>query len=143
MRGKTTRIERNRMLFVTVVFDCPSTLVLRLRRNTPFIMYMYFVALWTFLILLPTWVRHSRENLTCTLEVGSSQHFDGPNIFDTMSVCAKCTKPLEVEVDYSDDEDVEMGGSSSAAQQSSHTVPDDVRLPCGDHFHWVSHCASL
>lgn len=56
-----------------------------------------------------------------------------------MSVCAKCEKPLEVEVDNfdSDDEDVDMGGSSSAAQQSSQTVPDDVLLPCGDHFHWV------
>lgn len=63
------------------------------------------------------------------------------NITNNMSVCAKCTKPLEIEVDAfdSDDEDVEMGGSSSsAAQQSSHTVPDDVLLPCGDHFHWVS-----
>lgn len=58
----------------------------------------------------------------------------------TMSVCAKCSKPLEVEVDAfdSDDEDIEMGGSSSAAQQPTHTVPDDVLLPCGDHFHWVS-----
>ncbi|CZT14274.1 uncharacterized protein RCC_00249 [Ramularia collo-cygni] len=55
-----------------------------------------------------------------------------------MSVCAKCNKPLEVEVDNfdSDDEDVEMSGGSSSAQQASHTVPDDVHLPCGDHFHW-------
>lgn len=58
-----------------------------------------------------------------------------------MSVCAKCSKPLEVEVDVfdSEDEDVEMGGaSSSAAQQTPQTVPDDVLLSCGDHFHWVS-----
>lgn len=58
-----------------------------------------------------------------------------------MSLCAKCTKPLEVEVENfdSDDEDVDMGGgSSSAAQRTLQTVPDDVLLPCGDHFHWVS-----
>ena len=52
------------------------------------------------------------------------------------SVCAKCSKPLEVEVqddDFSDDEgDVSMSGGGNEPQ----TVPDDVLLSCGDHFHW-------
>lgn len=54
------------------------------------------------------------------------------------SVCAKCSKPLEVEVqddDFSDDEgDVSMSGG--AVGDEPQTVPDDVRLSCGDHFHW-------
>lgn len=51
--------------------------------------------------------------------------------------CAKCQNPLTLEVDYSDDEDVSMGaGSSSAAAQNTQTVPDDVALNCGCHFHW-------
>ncbi|USW56042.1 Putative Zinc finger, RING/FYVE/PHD-type [Septoria linicola] len=51
-------------------------------------------------------------------------------------VCAKCEKPLEVEVqdeDFSDEEgDVSMSGGGEPRQ----TVPDDVLLSCGDHFHW-------
>ncbi|THX97277.1 hypothetical protein D6D08_00535 [Aureobasidium pullulans] len=52
--------------------------------------------------------------------------------------CSKCQNPLTLEVDYSDDEDVSMGAgsSSAAAAQNSHTVPDDVALHCGCHFHW-------
>lgn len=51
--------------------------------------------------------------------------------------CSKCQNPLTLEVDYSDDEDVSMGAaSSSAAAQNVHTVPDDVALACGCHFHW-------
>lgn len=58
----------------------------------------------------------------------------------TMSfTCAKCSKPLEVEIELDDEdydqqqdgEDVQMGGGPS-----SQTVPDDVHLSCGDHFHW-------
>jgi len=41
--------------------------------------------------------------------------------------CVACHQPLEVEVDISDDEDVEMGESSAAAAHKS-TVPDDVHL---------------
>lgn len=53
-----------------------------------------------------------------------------------MPACAKCDKPLEVEVEpYSDDEDVEMSGGGSS-EQATQTVPDDVHLSCGDHFHW-------
>lgn len=53
-----------------------------------------------------------------------------------MSLCATCATPLEVHVDLHDsssddeNEDVDMAG------QGAHTVPDDVVLSCGDHFHW-------
>ncbi|KAL1310868.1 hypothetical protein AAFC00_001100 [Neodothiora populina] len=55
-----------------------------------------------------------------------------------MSVCAKCNDPLTLEVDLSDDEDqVQVGGaSSSSAAATVNTVPDDVALSCGCHFHW-------
>ncbi|KAF2174193.1 hypothetical protein M409DRAFT_62309 [Zasmidium cellare ATCC 36951] len=63
-----------------------------------------------------------------------------------MSVCAKCEKPLEVHIEPDSDEedddgeDVPMsGGGPSEAQshqQQQTTVPDDVQLSCGDHFHW-------
>ncbi|KAH0027004.1 hypothetical protein KCU90_g17538, partial [Aureobasidium melanogenum] len=51
--------------------------------------------------------------------------------------CAKCQNPLVLEVEYSDDEDVSMGAgsSSAAAAQNTQTVPDDVALNCGCHFH--------
>ncbi|KAK4548999.1 hypothetical protein LTR36_008772 [Oleoguttula mirabilis] len=56
-----------------------------------------------------------------------------------MAFCAKCQKPLTMEVDaYNDDEDTAMGASSgsSAHPDPTNTVPDDVLLSCGDHFHW-------
>lgn len=54
-----------------------------------------------------------------------------------MSVCIACQTPLIIEVDYSDSEDdVQMGGSSSVAQSTKQTVPDDVHLSCGCHYHW-------
>lgn len=50
-----------------------------------------------------------------------------------MSVCAKCDQPLEVEIEADDEnEDVSMSGAAANPQ----TVPDDVLLSCGDHFHW-------
>ncbi|KAJ4303253.1 hypothetical protein N0V90_002146 [Kalmusia sp. IMI 367209] len=56
-----------------------------------------------------------------------------------MSVCVACNKPLEVEVEFEEDEDdVQMRGSSSgkAPAAAPETVPDDVHLNCGCHFHW-------
>jgi hypothetical protein len=44
-----------------------------------------------------------------------------------MSACAKCNNPLEVEIS-TDEEDEEMN--------TTQTIPDDVLLPCGCHFHW-------
>jgi hypothetical protein len=49
-------------------------------------------------------------------------------------VCAKCSKPLEVEVERYDDED--EAGDVSMNDDTPQTVPDDVTLSCGDHFHW-------
>lgn len=51
------------------------------------------------------------------------------------SVCAKCANPLTMDIEPdSDDEDTQMGGSSTSAQST--TVPDEVTLPCGDKYHW-------
>ena len=44
-----------------------------------------------------------------------------------MSECVACHQPLEVEVEVSDDEDIEMGESSANAAKKN-TVPDDVHL---------------
>lgn len=53
-----------------------------------------------------------------------------------MAGCATCQKPLTLDVhDEEEEEDVtETGGSSRA--QCGETVPDDVQLLCGCHFHW-------
>lgn len=48
-----------------------------------------------------------------------------------MSACAKCQNPLTHEIDDSDNEEMSLNPSSPPA-----TVPDDVELPCHDHFHW-------
>ncbi|KAF2083253.1 hypothetical protein K490DRAFT_60648 [Saccharata proteae CBS 121410] len=53
--------------------------------------------------------------------------------------CVVCENPLVLEFyDDSDDEDVQMGGSSSsaAAAAAPKTLPDDLHLNCGCHFHW-------
>lgn len=47
-----------------------------------------------------------------------------------MSVCATCRNPLTLAID-DDDED------GSAA--SGRTVPDDVELNCGCHYHWYEY----
>ena len=53
------------------------------------------------------------------------------------STCAKCALPLTMDIEPdSDDEVTAMPGSSSAQPSQSNTVPDDVTLPCNDHFHW-------
>lgn len=56
----------------------------------------------------------------------------------TMSACVACQKPLEVELELdSDSEDVQMSSSSGKAPAAApETVPDDVHLNCGCHFHW-------
>jgi len=54
-----------------------------------------------------------------------------------MDICVACHRPLVLEIDDLDeDKDVGMGGSSSAAATAKETVPDDVALSCGCHFHW-------
>jgi hypothetical protein len=55
-----------------------------------------------------------------------------------MSVCVACNNPLEVEVDRDSDDEYEHGASSSskAPAAAPETVPDDVKMNCGCHFHW-------
>ncbi|KIW05463.1 uncharacterized protein PV09_03352 [Verruconis gallopava] len=52
-----------------------------------------------------------------------------------MTQCVACHQPLEVEIELSDDdENVQM--SESSIGPTRRTVPDDVYLYCGCHFHW-------
>ncbi|KAF1848651.1 uncharacterized protein K460DRAFT_309206 [Cucurbitaria berberidis CBS 394.84] len=55
-----------------------------------------------------------------------------------MSVCVECKKPLDVELDPEEEEEYETAASSSgkAPAAATETVPDDVQLTCGCHFHW-------
>ncbi|OIW29142.1 hypothetical protein CONLIGDRAFT_618329 [Coniochaeta ligniaria NRRL 30616] len=57
--------------------------------------------------------------------------------------CVACHDPLVMSVESDSDSDSDAGqpGPSSSAQASSssaaqETVPDDLHLPCGCHFHW-------
>ena len=53
--------------------------------------------------------------------------------------CASCHNPLTVELEHEEDGgDVEMQGSSEKAPD---IVPDDCRLSCGCHFHWLDFLA--
>nr|POE51159.1 hypothetical protein CFP56_70536 [Quercus suber] len=55
----------------------------------------------------------------------------------TTAVCAKCSNALVVEIDdWSDDDDDTGMTGASASTAAPTTVPDDVLLSCGDHFHW-------
>lgn len=49
-----------------------------------------------------------------------------------MSVCKVCEEPLVLRLDPDEDED-EAGPSGTGVLE---TVPDDVELRCGCHFHW-------
>lgn len=55
-----------------------------------------------------------------------------------MATCKVCDEPLLVPVDDSEDEGPSAGASSSsaAAAAAPQTVPDDLQLPCGCHYHW-------
>ncbi|KAF2244988.1 hypothetical protein BU26DRAFT_90501 [Trematosphaeria pertusa] len=55
-----------------------------------------------------------------------------------MAACVACHKHLEVEIEPDEDDDVQMGGSASGKAPAAppQTVPDDVHLNCGCHFHW-------
>ncbi|KAF2478353.1 uncharacterized protein BDR25DRAFT_206048 [Lindgomyces ingoldianus] len=55
-----------------------------------------------------------------------------------MAACVACQQPLVLELEPDEDEDVEMGTSSSgkAPAAAPQTVPDDLHLNCGCHFHW-------
>jgi len=62
----------------------------------------------------------SREKL----EVASQ-----PSSTRTMSTCKACDEPLVLRVDEDEDE---------GANNENQTVPDDLELQCGCHFHWYS-----
>jgi len=47
-----------------------------------------------------------------------------------------CHQPLEIEVDVSDDEDVDMGESSTSAQNKQ-KVPDDIHLVSSIYRHRI------
>ncbi|KAJ4408513.1 hypothetical protein N0V91_003164 [Didymella pomorum] len=55
-----------------------------------------------------------------------------------MSLCVACNKQLVIEIEADDEDQYEMAGSSSgkAPAAEPETVPDDVQLNCGCHFHW-------
>lgn len=55
-----------------------------------------------------------------------------------MSACVSCNQPLVLELEPEHEEDVQMQNSSSgkAPAAAPETVPDDVELNCGCHFHW-------
>jgi hypothetical protein len=64
-----------------------------------------------------------------------------PTFEVTMSVCVSCEKPLVHELEPEEDEDVQMEGASSSGKAPAaepETVPDDVQLNCGCHFHWYT-----
>ncbi|KAL5628869.1 hypothetical protein BROUX41_002260 [Berkeleyomyces rouxiae] len=55
-----------------------------------------------------------------------------------MSLCRVCDNPLVIEVE-ADGDDFQSGpgsSSSSAAAGPEESVPDDLTLSCGCHFHW-------
>lgn len=56
-------------------------------------------------------------------------------LFTNMTTCAKCDKPLEVEISPDEDEG-EMEMEASYPGDTTQTFPDDVKLACGCHFHW-------
>lgn len=56
-----------------------------------------------------------------------------------MSLCVSCDKPLEVEIEPEEEEEELEGQPSSSGKAPAaapETVPDDVELSCGCHFHW-------
>ncbi|KAK5714431.1 hypothetical protein LTR15_010613 [Elasticomyces elasticus] len=53
-----------------------------------------------------------------------------------MALCAPCSKPLTISVQPESDDEQEDPNNGSMDVDSDETVPDDVHLPCGDHFHW-------
>ncbi|KXT08492.1 hypothetical protein AC579_3904 [Pseudocercospora musae] len=48
-------------------------------------------------------------------------------------VCAKCSQTLEVTIDNTSDDGEDASMNDDGTKEK---VPDDVHLPCGDHFHW-------
>ncbi|KAF2195856.1 hypothetical protein K469DRAFT_545859 [Zopfia rhizophila CBS 207.26] len=55
-----------------------------------------------------------------------------------MAACVACKRPLVLELEPDEEEYVNIGGPSSgkAPATEPETVPDDLHLNCGCHFHW-------
>ncbi|KAM5352154.1 hypothetical protein ACJ41O_004877 [Fusarium nematophilum] len=53
-----------------------------------------------------------------------------------MSLCKTCQEELVLRMEPEDDVDDEAGAPSAGPSSVSTTVPDDLELPCGCHFHW-------
>lgn len=57
-----------------------------------------------------------------------------------MTTCAVCQTPLTLEIERDeDDKDQTTCIAEPSSLQRHHTVPDDVELACGCHFHWYVH----
>ena len=52
----------------------------------------------------------------------------------TTLTCQTCHDPLIIPIEP--DSDVEEQPACSSSSSSPQTVPDDLLLPCGCHFHW-------
>lgn len=59
-----------------------------------------------------------------------------------MSLCKVCEESLVLRLDPDEDVDDEAGASSAGPSTVSESVPDDLELPCGCHFHWYVGCCS-
>ncbi|KAH7118731.1 hypothetical protein B0J11DRAFT_508834 [Dendryphion nanum] len=54
-----------------------------------------------------------------------------------MATCVDCKDPLVIEIEPDEEEEQPIASSSGKAPAAaSETVPDDVHLNCGCHFHW-------
>ncbi|RGP78777.1 ring finger [Fusarium longipes] len=52
-----------------------------------------------------------------------------------MSLCKVCEEALVLRLD-TDNDDIEASGTAGPSTASDSSVPDDLELPCGCHFHW-------
>ncbi|KAF2011941.1 hypothetical protein BU24DRAFT_266827 [Aaosphaeria arxii CBS 175.79] len=54
-----------------------------------------------------------------------------------MSTCVSCNQPLVLELEEEEDDySMEASSSGKAPAAAPETVPDDLHLNCGCHFHW-------
>lgn len=53
-----------------------------------------------------------------------------------MTACATCELPLVLEIESDGDDKMDSTSRGGASTTVAHTVPDDVQMSCGCHFHW-------
>jgi len=56
-----------------------------------------------------------------------------------MTACATCELPLVLEIESDGDDKMDSTSRGGASTTVAHTVPDDVHMSCGCHFHWYLH----